>query len=219
MTQTLQVNGASVKPIVMDEWNMWAKDSKQQVSNTSGVFALLVMGEALQNKYGMCARWDLMNGWSNGNDHGMFSAGDEPGVAKWSPRPSFYYMYFFQKNLGDRLIPSTVVGNSDIKAYSSTYSSGEANVTLLNVGASPQTVEVKFKNFNVGSRFYWYTLEGSNDNGEFSRKVLVNGAGPAGDAGGPSNYANLGAKSALTTNGVKVTVPARGAAIIVVDKL
>ncbi|MEO6732015.1 MAG: alpha-L-arabinofuranosidase [Ferruginibacter sp.] len=218
VVQALQNNGAIVKPVVMDEWNMWAKDSKQQVSNTSGLFAVLVMGEALKNKYGMSARWDLMNGWGNGNDHGLFSSGDEPGISKWSPRPSFYYMYYFQKLLGDRLVSSTVQGSADIKAYSSTYTSGEANVSVVNTGANAQTVEVKIKNFNAGSRYYWYTLEGSNDNGEFSRKVLVNGAGPATDAGGPATYASLSARSAVTTNGIMVTVPARGAVMLVVEK-
>ncbi|MEI9807588.1 MAG: hypothetical protein WDO16_06715 [Bacteroidota bacterium] len=115
VTQTLQANGATVKPIAMDEWNMWAKDSKQQVSNVSGAFAVLVMGEALKNKYGMAARWDLLNGWSDGNDHGLFSAGDEPGISKWTPRPSFYYMYYFQKMLGDRLVNNTVVATLILK--------------------------------------------------------------------------------------------------------
>ena len=98
VTQTLQTNGATVKPIAMDEWNMFSIGSKQQVSNTSGVFAVLVMGEALKNKYGMSARWDVINGWSNGDDHGLFSSGDEPGgIAKWTPRPSFYYMYYLNR--------------------------------------------------------------------------------------------------------------------------
>lgn len=218
VTQALQTNGATVKPIAMDEWNMWAKDNKQQVSNTSGLFALLVMGEALKNKYGMSARWDLLNGWSNGNDHGLFSSGDEPGIAKWSPRPSFYYMYYFQKMLGDRLVNNTVTGGASIKAYSSTYTSGQVNVTLINTSSTSQTVVVKMKNFYYGSRFYWYSLEGSNDNGEFSRKVLVNGVGPTLDAGGPVSYHTLKARSSVTTNGIRVTVPALGAVIMTVDK-
>jgi len=49
-------------------------------------------------------------------------------------------------------------------------------------------VEVKFNNFYAGISYYWFSLEGSNDNDGFSRKVLVNGAGPAGEAGGPLNY-------------------------------
>lgn len=218
VTQQMQLNGAAIKPVAMDEWNMWAKDSKQQVSNTSGLFAVLVMGESLKNKYGMAARWDIMNGWSNGDDHGMFSSGDEPGIAKWSPRPSFYYMYYLQKMLGDRLVNSMVTGSGSIKSYASSYTSGQVNVNLVNTSSTAQTVEVKMKNFYSGNRFYWYSLEGSNDNGEFSRKVLVNGNGPAADAGGPVNYATLKARSAVTTNGIKVLVPALGAVMIVVDK-
>jgi alpha-L-arabinofuranosidase len=218
VTQSLQLNSAAVKPVVMDEWNMWANTSKQQVSNASGVFAVLVMGEALKNKYGMCARWDLLNGWSNGDDHGMFSSGDEPGISKWSPRPSFYYMYFMQKMLGDRLVNSTVQGSSNIKSYASTYSSGQVNVTIVNTSASALNVEVKMKNFYKGNRFYWYSLEGSTDNGEFSRKVLVNGNGPATEAGGPANYLSIKAQSSATTNGLKITVPARGSVFMVVDK-
>ena len=216
--QALQTSGAAIKPISMDEWNMWAKGSQQQVSNTSGVFAALVLAEAIKNKYGMAARWDLLNGWDSGNDHGLFSAGDEPGIAKWSPRPSFYYMYFFQKMLGDRMVSSFVTGNSSIKSYASTWSSGEVNVSLVNISSTAQDVEVKMKNFYSGSRYYWYSLEGGNDNGEFSRKVLVNGSGPASDAGGPIDYATLKARSALTTKGIKVTVPARGMVTLSVDK-
>ena len=74
------------------------------------------------------------------------------------------------------------------------------------------------KNFYSGKRFYWYSLEGSNDNGEFSRKVLVNGSGPTLEAGGPADYATLKARSALTANGIKVTVPARGMVVMAVDK-
>ena len=216
--QTLQLNGAQIKPIVMDEWNIVSEGSKQQVSNTSGVFATLVLGESIKNKYGMAARWDVINGWSNGDDHGLFSSGDEPGINKWSPRPSFYYLNFFQKMLGDRLVNTTVAGTADITSYASTYTSGQVNVTLVNTSATTQNVEVKMKNFNSGSRFYWYSLEGSTDNGEFSRKVLVNSIGPITDAGGPDSYNTIKAQSALTANGMKITVPARGAVFMVVDK-
>lgn len=216
--QELQANGATVKPIAFDEWNMWAKDTKQQVSNASGVFALLVLGESIKSKYGMTGRWDMLNGWDNGNDHGMFSPGNEPGIAKWSPRPSFYYMYFFQKLLGDRMVSNTVSGSSNVVAYSSTYTSGQLNVTLLNTSAAAQTVEIKMKNFRLGSRFYWYTFQGGTDNGEFSRKVIINGSTTVTEAGGPLDYATLKANAAVTTGGIKVTVPPRGAVIMVIDK-
>lgn len=218
LTQALQSNGAPVKPIVMDEWNMWAKDSKQQVSNASGVFAVLVLGETIRSKYGMAARWDMLNGWDNGNDHGLFSAGDEPGVSKWAARPSFYYMYFFKKLLGDRLVNSSVTTTTAIKAYASTWASGQLGVTLVNTSATAQNVEVKTKNFYPGERFYWYSLEGGNDNGEFSRRVLVNGSGPVGEAGGPADYHTLKARSGIAAGGIRVSVPPRGIIVLAIDK-
>lgn len=214
----IQTNGGIVKPIALTEWNMFAEGSKQQVSNISGLFSLIVLGESLKNKFGLAARWDLLNGWSDGNDHGLFSDGNEPNVAKWTPRPSFYYLYFFQKLLGDRLVPVTVQGSNSIKAYASTFSSGQINTTLINTGTTPLVIELKWKNFKPGNRFYWYSLEGSNDNGEFSRKVSINGNASTQESGGPDNYTAIKAYSSSTTNGVKVTVPARGAIIVAVDK-
>ena len=217
MKSDIERNNGVIKPIILSEWNMWAQSSKQQVSNTSGTFAVIVQTEALKIKFGLTARWDLYNGWNNGNDHGLFSAGDEPGVDRWSPRPSFYYMYFFQRCFGDRLVDASVAGNNNVKAYASTYTSGQGSVALVNTSATAQNVQVKFKNYRMGARFYWYSMEGSNDNGEFSRKVFINGSGPIGVAGGPPDYVNLKARSALTSKGITVTVPAWSAVFVMVD--
>jgi hypothetical protein len=219
MKSEIQNNGGTIKPIIMSEWNMNALDSMQQVSNVSGTFAVIVQAEAIKNKFGLSARWDLVNGWSSGNDMGLFSAGDEPGIAQWSLRPSFFYMYYFQKCIGDRLVNATASGSQYIQAYASTYTSGQASVALMNTSGTAQVVQVNFKNLRTGSRFYWYSLAGGTDNGDFSRKVFVNGTGPASPlvAGGPSNYATLNACSALTSGGIKVSVPAWGAVFLMVD--
>jgi len=218
VTATLASNGASVKPIVLDEWNMFAISSRQMVSNTSGVFSILVLSEVLKNKFGLAARWDLVNGWSNGDDMGLFSAGDEPGIAKWSPRPSFYYMYYFKKFLGDRFVTATVQNNSALKAYASSFSSGQVNATLVNTGDAAQTVQLKMKNYHTGNRFYWYSLEGGSATDEFSKTVVINGQGPAGAAGGPNNYASIKPYSSVTQNGILVRIPARGMLCVVIDK-
>jgi hypothetical protein len=216
--QTLSASGAPLKPIAMDEWNMFAAGSDQQVSNISGLFADIVIGEALTNKYGLACRWDMLNSWDNGNDHGLFSAGDEAGVPRWSPRPSFYYLYFLQKMQGDRLVATRVQGDTSLRAYGSTFSSGEVNLTIVNTSMTARTVTVDAKHFAPGRRYYWYSLEGGNDNGEFSRRVFVNGHGPVAVAGGPGDYATVAAWSAATAGGVTVTVPARGAVCLTVDK-
>jgi hypothetical protein len=215
--ESLAAVGAPVRPIAMDEWNMFATGSKQQVSNISGLFADIVIGETLTNKYGLACRWDMLNAWDGGNDHGLFSAGDEPGVAKWSPRPSFYYLYFLFKLQGDRLV-ATVSGDNSIRAYGSTWSSGEVNVTLVNVSPVARTVRINGKGYAPGKRYYWYSLEGGDDNGEFSRRVFVNGEGPKGVAGGPDDYATLPAWSASTDGGVVVRVPGHGAVCLTIEK-
>jgi len=218
VTQSLTANGAAIKPVAMDEWNMFARGSEQQVSNISGVFAVIVMGETLSNRFGLAARWDLLNGWAGGNDHGLFSAGDEPGIAKWTPRPSFYYLYFLQKMLGDRLVKTSVQGDTSLRAYASTFSSGEANIVIANVSPTARTTVIDMQHFAVGRRYYWYALQGGDDNGEFSRRVFVNGHAPASAAGGPDDYATIPAWSAAADKGIVVTVPAYGAISLTIDK-
>lgn len=217
--QSVQAAGVLEKPVALTEWNIFAVGLKQQVSHINGMHGVMVVGEALKNKFGMTSRWDLANGWANGEDHGMFNLGDEPdGVEKWNPRPAFHHLYFFQKFLGDRLISSGMTTNPGIETYASTFTSGEVGVTLVNKTTSVHTIEIKINNFRAGSYFYWYTLAGGADNGEFSRKVFVNGKGPSGAAGGPPDYATISAYRAPTKNGIKITLPARSVVNIAVEK-
>jgi len=235
VTQALHDNGVTLKPVAMDEWNMFARGSRQQVSNTSGLFAVIILGEALRNKYGLAARWDLVNGWDGGNDHGLFSAGDEPGVLHFSPRPSFYYLYYLQKMMGDRLIQSTITGDTTLKAYASAFSSGEIGAALVNPGTTPLTFRLDIRHFHPGKNFYWYTLAGDTDAtnatanagatagttppaNEFPPKVLVNNKTTTAPAGGPADYATLPAYTAPATHGIAVTIPARGAVFLVIGK-
>jgi hypothetical protein len=209
---------ATVKPIALTEWNITSQGSLQQVSYINGMHAVILLGEALKNKYGETSRWDFANGWSNGNDHGLFNIGDEPNVPKWNPRAAFYYMYYFQKTIGDRLLTSTVTGNIDILSYASSYTSGQHAVMIVNKGAVSQVVQVTLKNALLGNRFYWYMLTGGTDNAGFSRKVFVNGKGPNVDSGGPSDYTTLNAYSATTNNGIKISMPSKSAVFLIIDK-
>ncbi|MDO3628953.1 alpha-L-arabinofuranosidase [Mucilaginibacter sp. BT774] len=209
----------SLKPIALTEWNIFASGAKQMPSYIAGMHAAMTLGELLKNQFGMASRWDLANGWNNGNDQSMFNAGDEPdGVAKWNPRPAFYYMYYFQKYFGDRMVGSSVTGgNGDVLSYASSFSSGEAGVVIVNKGTASQTVKVNISNFKPGSRYYYYTLTGGTDNGEFSGKVYVNGNGPSGANGGPANYLDLYATSSSLANGLKLSVPPRAVVYLVAE--
>lgn len=211
--------GATPKPVALDEWNIQAIGSAQNVSNIAGVHAAMILGEVIKSQISMASRWDLANGWANGDDQGIFNIGDEIGIAKWNPRPAFYYMYFFQKYFGDRMVSSTVTNSADVASYASTFSSGEAGVILVNRAAGDHAVTVTFKNYAAGIKYYYYTLKGGTDNAPFSHQVFVNGAGPAnGKSGGPDNYATIAASSANIAGGITVTVPKYGAVFLVTDK-
>ena len=214
----MALNGATIKPVALTEWNINAEGSKQKVSFISGMFSTILLSEAIKNNYGETSRWDLANAWENGNDHGLFNIGDEPGVSKWNPRPSFYYMYFMQKMMGDRLITSTVQAGG-IMAYASSFSSGQKAVVLINKSTYNEIINVTLKNAQAGSKFYWYVLSGGNDNGEFSQQVFVNGVGPTESTGGPStNYTSIKPYSSSTTGGLKVSVPPRSVVYMVIEK-
>jgi hypothetical protein len=213
----MTVSGNTTKPIALTEYNITSQGSKQQVSFINGMHATILLGEAISSKYALTARWDLANGYSGGNDHGLFNAGDEVGVAKWNPRPAFYYMYYFQKFMGDRMLKSSVLGG--VLAYASSFTSGEKGVILVNTSTAAETVNIVLQNATAGTRFYWYTLTGGSDNGEFSSKVYVNGNGPTEPTGGPSaTYTSIQASSALTSGGINVAMPARSVVYLVMDK-
>ena len=207
-----------IKPFALDEWNIVSIGSKQQVSHINGMHAVLILGEVLKNKIGLAARWDLANGWANGDDHGMFSNGDEPNIPKGNPRPAFYHMYYFQKYMGDRLIEASKDTNGNYEVYASSFSDGKIGLAFVNKATTSINIKLKLNNFLTGKRMFWYTLIGDTDNGEFSRKVIINGNGPTLTAGGPTNYATIKPFSSLITNGTNVTLPARSSVFVVIEK-
>jgi hypothetical protein len=218
---SVQNAGVTPKPIAMDEYNIFSTGSNQMVSHIAGMHGVMVLGEALKNQFSMVSRWDLANSWSNGDDMGMFNNSSqtseaEPGAAAWNPRPAFYYMYFFQKYFGDRMVSSTITGSNDLYSYASMFSSGQAGDILVNTGANDETVNIQISNFLPGTNYYYYVLTGGNE-AVFSRKLYVNGTGPSGASGGPSNFASIAPVSAAQKGGIILTVPAYGVVYLVAD--
>jgi hypothetical protein len=103
-----------------------------------------------------------------------------------------------------------------VETYGSSFSSGEAGVIMVNKSATAKTVNIQLKNFKKGNRFYWYTLTGGTD-GEFSRKVFVNGRGPAFISGGPADYHTLPAYSAPISGGIRLALPGRSSVYVVIE--
>jgi hypothetical protein len=211
--------GQGQKPIALTEWNIQAVGSRQQVSFIAGIHAAKTLGSLIKNKYGEASRWDLANGWSNGDDQGMFNNGDEPGAPAWNPRPAFYYLYYFQQCFGDRMVADSLKAvNSDLTTYSSTFSSGQAATVIVNSGGMSHILAIDFRHFPAGKNYYWYQLTGGTDNGNFSGQVWVNGNGPTTATGGPPGYATQKAYSAALNGTIKITVPPLSVLYLVADK-
>lgn len=203
-------------PLALTEYNIFAIGSKQPVSHANGIHAVMVIGETLKKGFGAALRWDLANGWDNGNDHGMFSYGNEPGVLKYAPRPAFYNLYFMRKFTGDVLLNSTIRGDTNVIVYPMAFSSGQASFAIVNRGRNDEVIRINIKDFKFGSRYYTYTLTGEK-NVDFSRKVWVNGTGTSLVAGGPLNYAEIPAISSGIGNEIKIKLPPVSSTFVLVE--
>ncbi len=203
-------------PLALTEFNIFAVGSNQPVSHVNGIHAVLVTGEAMKTGLGAALRWDLANDWSNGNDHGMFSYGNEPGVPEYSPRPAFYHLYYLQKYTGDVLLNSTIKGDPKIVVIPTSFNSGQVGTAIVNMGTRHQTVRLNIENFRFGDRYYTYTLTGT-PNTDFSRKVFVNGIGNTLDAGGPDDYESIKANSSIVTDEVRINIPPLSVTYVLVE--
>ncbi|TVR71276.1 MAG: T9SS C-terminal target domain-containing protein [Marinilabiliales bacterium] len=209
--------GLDPQPIALTEWNIFAEGRMQQVSFINGMHAALVLGEAIKNQYGMTIRWDLVNGWSDGDNHGIFADG-EPGIPRYTPRAPFFHMYYFQKFFGDRMVHLAVEGNADVVGYASRFHSGQSGIVLVNKGTAGQVVTINMENFNAGDRYYYYLLTGGNDNGDFSRKVYVNGLTTSYDGGGPDNYSEIIPYGTTIEGDIRLELPGRGTLFVIVEQ-
>jgi hypothetical protein len=223
LSGNIPAGGNSMKPIAMTEFNITSQGSQQQVSFVNGMAGVLTVGELMKNHFGQGSRWDLANSWAGGNDQGMFNnseAGEnDPNEPNWNPRACFYPLYFFQRFMGDRLVSSTSTDTS-ILAYSSTFAtSNNIASVIVNKGTVDKVVDVNINHYPMGANFYFYTLQGGTDNGEFSLEVYVNGVGPSsGTIGGPLNYSSIQSYATPRSgNNLVVYCPARSIVCMAVD--
>lgn len=203
-------------PVALTEYNIFAVGSNQPVSHVNGMHAVLVTGEVIKTGFGAALRWDLANDWSNGNDHGMFSYGNEPGILQYSPRPAFFHLYYLQKYTGDVLLNSTLNGDPKTVVIPTAFHSGQVATTIVNTDTKPVIVRLNIENFRFGTRYYTYTLTGI-PNTDFSRKVFVNGITNSLDAGGPDNYESIKANSSLIAEEIRIKAPPLSVTFVLVE--
>lgn len=200
-------------PVALTEWNSRDTIGNQKTSVINGVFATIVLGEVAKNGYGLSARWAFLN-----DKHSLFGGGSV-GMTRYKPYPTFFYMYYFQKMFGDKATSTTITGIEidSVRAYSSTFSSGQVGIVLVNKGVKQRTASLKIQNFLKGKRYYYYVLQGEAGT-VYSQKVLVNNQTTSESAGGPDNYATLQPYGTDITNSkIYVTIPKYGVAYVLVE--
>jgi hypothetical protein len=177
--------------------------------------AVLTTGELIRTGFGAACRWDLANGWDNGNDHGMY-AYNEPGIPKYTPHPAFFHLYYMRRHTGDVMLRSTVTGAPGVVVNATAFSSGQIGSSLVNTSKVRKVVRLNLKDYGVGARFYTYTLTGTEGT-DFFRKVLVNGTGNNLEAGGPEDYETLKAVSTVIGDDIRVVMPPLSSLFILVE--
>lgn len=203
-------------PLALTEYNIWPEGQMQQVSHIAGMHSVLAIGNLISNGFGAANRWDFMNGWKEGDNHGLFANG-EPGIPKYTPRATFFYPYFMQRYFGDKVLKNSVSGSENIECFTSKFSSGQVGLVLVNKGTTDKVVTATIDNFSLGNKYYYYLLTGE-EGVPYSRKVYVNGVTSTQyPGGGPENYDVLKPFGTTISGDVKLKIPGQGTLFVLVE--
>ena len=194
-------------PIALTEFNTRSNasisknDGATNVSHCSGIFFAHAIGEIIRQGIGMAMMWDIENGYKDGHDHGMFASSKENGLEWLSPHPSYYHFYFYNKIFGDSYYESLST-SSNIRIHSSTFSTGEAGLVVVNISEKEEIVEIELKNLSTMTDAGVFEIY--NDNPK-SRKTGINNFFTNNDAGGPENFKKIPANRInFTNNKIKI---------------
>ena len=189
-------------PIALTEFNTRSNasisknDGTTNVSHCSGIFFAHAIGEIIRQGIGMSMVWDIENGYKDGHDHGMFASSKENGVKWLSPHPSYFHFYYYNKIFGDSYYESLTT-NSNIRIHSSTFSTGEAGLVVVNISDKEEIVEIELKNIALKESAGVFEIHNKNPN---SRKTGINNFFTNNDAGGPENFKKIKANQLIIKN-------------------
>ena len=208
-------------PIALTEFNTRSNatisenNGATNVSHASGIFFAHVLGEIIRQGYGMAMMWDIHNGYHDGKDHGMFASKKETDVDWLTPHPSFYHYYFYNKIFGDTYFDSEST-NHKIRLHTSTFSSGEIGMVLINTSSVQEIVEIDLKNKKTGDKFYYFEISSEDPN---SRKIKINDFETSTNAGGSDKYFRLPAYELVKENNfIKLKLKPFSAIYVLVSK-
>lgn len=194
-------------PIALTEFNTRSNasisknDGATNVSHTAGLFFAHALGEIIRQGYGMAMVWDIENGYKDGHDHGMFASNKEIDVNWLTPHPSYYHYYYYNKCFGDQY-HETLTTNNSIRIHTSSFSSGEVGLVVVNISDKEEIVEIEMENFTNGKTAGVYEIYNENP---LSRKTGINGVFTKSKAGGPEKFRKIKAnRLSINNNKIKI---------------
>lgn len=200
-------------PVAFTEFNI---QGDQATTITNGLFVAEALLQMVKSRYSLTNIW--VNEWNLDGFHSKgLLAQNDPNQADYSARPSYTPFYFFDKCLGDQMVGVSHNGNAQVRAYASTFSSGEVGLFVVNYGNAAQTLEFNFTNPNITSdSIFWYSVHADNQQAG-NMKFYVNGQSSSTPGGGPANLNAVPAFVAPYMPGKKLTIPKFSATYIVLN--
>lgn len=210
---------ADYYPIAMTEFNA---RGAYNGSMLNGVFLTQIIGEQIKHGYGLSSLWVSEWNWDGATqDVKAFLAKNDPDQDDYTPRPAYLPYYYFSKCFGDNMVQTTV-NSPDIKAYASTFSSGQAGIVLINPTSTTKTVKLQIYNNGVSfpvDKLQWYEMYSNTIEPTVAgyKKFWINGQTSVTTGGGPDLSTVKPYQTGYSANSV-FTLPAYSVFFVVATK-
>ena len=170
-------------PIAFTEFNIQGPSATNIIN---GLFIAEALGTIVRNKFTLANIW--VNEWNIDAEYhskGLLAQNDR-NQPDYTPRPAFTPYYYFYKYFGDQLIEHSLVGNSAVRAYASTFNSGETGVVLVNYSNQNLKISIAQEGMRPApDSLFWHVVHADNT-AAGNTKFYVNGLTGNTVGGGPA---------------------------------
>ncbi|BDS05073.1 hypothetical protein NT6N_01130 [Oceaniferula spumae] len=112
--------------IGITEWHVKVHEDDLTCNLVSGLWSARFIGEMFLNKVDFANQWDMFSTTEHGG-HGLFNKGGAP----LSARASYWAMWLWSNQMGDKLVESSIEGSKDLVVYA-TLRDGQPAIMLIN---------------------------------------------------------------------------------------
>lgn len=197
-------------PVAFTEFNI---HNHPAITMFNGLYVAEALATMIKSGFFLTNIW--VNEWRLENNHskGLIALGD-PGQPDYTPRPTYTPYFFYHKYFGDKMVDCSANGSAEVRAYASTFSSGETGIVVLNYSGVEKKVVINLANSAPAvGQIYWHSVHAENFEAQ-NRKFFVNGMTGKTVGGGPE-LAKVPAFTATLSRGSLISLPKYSATYLV----